>query len=87
MTTGSLTPTHVAILLLFVLLTLGPKRPPQAGRALGQSLRELKSGITGRAEPRPSILILTLARVQRKARLGDRRRSSPACQKQPRHTP
>ncbi len=51
MTTGLLTPTHVAILLIVVLLILGPKRLPQAGRALGQSLREFKHGITGCEEP------------------------------------
>lgn len=42
MTTGLLTPSHIAILLIVVLLILGPKRLPQAGRALGQSLREFK---------------------------------------------
>lgn len=51
MTTGLLTPTHVAILLIVVLLILGPKRLPQAGRALGRSLREFKDGITGCEEP------------------------------------
>jgi sec-independent protein translocase protein TatA len=51
MTTGLLTPTHVAILLIVVLLILGPKRLPQAGRAIGQSLREFKHGITGCEEP------------------------------------
>ena len=40
MTTGLLTPTHVAILLIVALLILGPKRLPQTGRALGQGLRE-----------------------------------------------
>ena len=84
MTTGLLTPTHVAILLIVVLLILGPKRLPQAGRALGQSLREFKHGISGCEEPQSLILILTLTRVQRKAPLGDRRRSCPACRKPPR---
>lgn len=51
MTTGLLTPTHVAIVLIVVLLILGPKRLPQAGRALGQSLREFKHGIAGCDEP------------------------------------
>lgn len=47
MPTGLLTPTHVAILLIVVLLILGPKRLPQAGHALGQSLREFRHGISG----------------------------------------
>lgn len=51
MTTGLLTPTHVAILLIVALLILGPKRLPQTGRALGQGLREFKRGISGRDEP------------------------------------
>ena len=51
MTTGLLTPTHVAILLVVALLILGPKRLPQTGRALGQGLREFKHGISGRDEP------------------------------------
>jgi sec-independent protein translocase protein TatA len=51
MTTGLLTPTHVAILLIVVLLILGPKRLPQAGRAIGQSLREFKRGITAVPQP------------------------------------
>jgi sec-independent protein translocase protein TatA len=47
MVTGILTPTHVAILMIIVLLVLGPKRLPAAGRALGRSMHEFKQGITG----------------------------------------
>lgn len=57
MTTGLLTPSHIAILLIVVLLILGPKRLPQAGRALGQSLREFKHGVTGREEPEANTLL------------------------------
>lgn len=35
MITGLLTPSHVVILLIVVLLILGPRRLPQAGRASG----------------------------------------------------
>ena len=49
--TRLLTPTHLAILLVVVLLIFGPKRLPQAGRALGQSLREFKDGVTGGGKP------------------------------------
>ena len=40
MTTGLLTPSHIAILLIVVLLILGPKRLPQAGRALARIVHE-----------------------------------------------
>jgi sec-independent protein translocase protein TatA len=49
MPTGLLTPSHVAILLIVALLILGPKRLPEAGRALGTGIREFKDAITGRS--------------------------------------
>jgi sec-independent protein translocase protein TatA len=42
---GLLQPTHLIILLAVALIFLGPKRLPDAGRALGQGLREFKSSI------------------------------------------
>jgi sec-independent protein translocase protein TatA len=48
MATGLLTPTHVAIALIVLLLIVGPKRLPQAGRALGTGVREFKDALTGR---------------------------------------
>ncbi len=47
MFTNVLQPTHLIILLAVVLLFLGPKRLPEAGRALGHGLREFKSSISG----------------------------------------
>ena len=47
MTTGLLTPTHIAIVLIIMLLVFGPKRLPQTGRALGRAIREFKQAITG----------------------------------------
>jgi sec-independent protein translocase protein TatA len=46
MLTSILQPTHLLILLIVALLILGPKRLPEAGRALGQGLKEFKSSIT-----------------------------------------
>jgi sec-independent protein translocase protein TatA len=43
-----LTPTHLAILLLVLLLLFGAKRLPETGRALGRGVREFRDGITGR---------------------------------------
>ena len=46
MFTGILQPTHLLIVLVVALLFLGPKRLPEAGRALGQGLKEFRSSIT-----------------------------------------
>jgi sec-independent protein translocase protein TatA len=45
--TSLLTPTHLIIVAIVALVFLGPKRLPDAGRALGQGLREFKSSIAG----------------------------------------
>lgn len=46
MLTNILQPTHLIIVLAVALLILGPKRLPEAGRALGQGLKEFKSSIS-----------------------------------------
>jgi sec-independent protein translocase protein TatA len=51
MLTGILQPTHLIILLAVALIFLGPKRLPDAGRALGQGLREFKDSIGHEAPP------------------------------------
>ena len=50
MLTGLLQPPHLIILLVVALVFLGPKRLPEAGRALGQGLKEFKHSISGDAE-------------------------------------
>jgi sec-independent protein translocase protein TatA len=45
--TSVLQPTHLIIILIVLLLFLGPKRLPDAGRALGKGLREFRSSISG----------------------------------------
>jgi sec-independent protein translocase protein TatA len=47
MFTGILQPTHLIILLVVAFLFLGPKRLPEAGRALGEGLKEFRSSIGG----------------------------------------
>jgi sec-independent protein translocase protein TatA len=49
--TGLLSPWHVAIFLLVVMLVYGPKRLPELGRSLGKGIRELKDGIAHHQEP------------------------------------
>jgi sec-independent protein translocase protein TatA len=50
MLTNILQPTHLIIVLVVALLILGPKRLPEAGRALGQGLKEFKNSITGASD-------------------------------------
>jgi sec-independent protein translocase protein TatA len=38
---------ELAIVFVLALIILGPKRLPEAGKSLGQGIREFKSGITG----------------------------------------
>jgi sec-independent protein translocase protein TatA len=47
MLTSLLTPSHLIIVAIIALVFLGPKRIPDAGRALGQGLKEFKSSIAG----------------------------------------
>jgi sec-independent protein translocase protein TatA len=51
MLTGILQPTHLIILLIVALIVLGPKRLPDAGRALGQGLREFKASVGHEPSP------------------------------------
>jgi sec-independent protein translocase protein TatA len=51
MFTGILQPTHLIILLAVALIFLGPKRLPDAGRAIGQGLREFKQSIGHEEQP------------------------------------
>jgi sec-independent protein translocase protein TatA len=44
---SSIGPLEIAIVAIIAILVLGPKRLPQAGRGLGKSMREFKSGIAG----------------------------------------
>ena len=44
--TNILEPTHVIVVLVVALLIIGPKRLPEAGRALGQGLKEFKNSIS-----------------------------------------
>ncbi len=40
-------PMELIIVLVIALLVLGPKRLPDAGRSLGQGLREFKKSVSG----------------------------------------
>ena len=53
MLTNILQPTHLIIVLAVALVILGPKRLPEAGRALGQGLKEFKNSISPTHETEP----------------------------------
>jgi sec-independent protein translocase protein TatA len=43
----SIGPLELTIVLVIALLVLGPKRLPEAGKAVGRGLREFKGAISG----------------------------------------
>jgi sec-independent protein translocase protein TatA len=65
--TGLLQPTHLIILLVVALIFLGPKRLPDAGRALGQGLREFKNSIGGEHDEDHRLPAQTTVRAEEKA--------------------
>lgn len=48
-----LQPTHLLLILVVALLVLGPKRLPEAGRSIGQGLREFRASIRDREGDEP----------------------------------
>lgn len=46
----SIGPAELVVVLVLALIVLGPKRLPDAGRALGRGMREFKESVTGGAE-------------------------------------
>lgn len=45
MFTGLFQPTHIILLVVIMLVVLGPKKLPEAGRAIGHGIRELKGSL------------------------------------------
>lgn len=50
-----LQPTHLLFVLVVALLVLGPKRLPEAGRALGKGIRDFRSAISGEEDHHSAI--------------------------------
>jgi sec-independent protein translocase protein TatA len=49
-------PAELVFVLLILVVVLGPRRLPDAGRALGRGLREFKLSLTGDASHTPDHL-------------------------------
>jgi sec-independent protein translocase protein TatA len=56
-----LQPTHLLFVLVVALLVLGPKRLPEAGRALGKGIRDFRSAMSGDDDHNGSIPAQTTA--------------------------
>ena len=51
-----LQPTHLLFILVVALLVLGPKRLPEAGRALGTGIRDFRAAVSGEDQNHSSIV-------------------------------
>lgn len=53
----SIGPLELIVILVIALVVLGPKKLPEAGRAMGKGLREFKDSLSGdhRDDERPAI--------------------------------
>ena len=45
--TGLMNPLHLAFIAMIALIFLGPKRLPEAGKALGKGIRDFRMAIGG----------------------------------------
>jgi sec-independent protein translocase protein TatA len=48
---GALSPWHLIILVVILLLVFGAGRLPEIGRSIGRSAREFKAGVSGEPDP------------------------------------
>jgi sec-independent protein translocase protein TatA len=53
MATGLLSPVHIAVVLVVVLLLFGAKRLPEMGKSLGSGLRGFKESLEGTPQQDP----------------------------------
>ncbi len=47
---GILSPTHLIIILVIVLIIFGPSRLPQLGKSLGKTMKAIREGADGDAD-------------------------------------
>jgi sec-independent protein translocase protein TatA len=58
-----ITPLHLVIVLVIALVILGPGKLPEAGAALGRSIREFRSSMSDQPEPQPAAQAVAAAPV------------------------
>ncbi len=51
MFSGLESPMHLLVVLVIAVLVLGPKKLPEAGRALGSGIRQFKDSLEGNDRP------------------------------------
>jgi TatA/E family protein of Tat protein translocase len=51
---GALEPGHLIVVLVIILIIFGPGKLPQLGKAIGESVRELKRASTDEGHAKPS---------------------------------
>ena len=54
-------PTHLLLILVVALLVLGPKRLPEAGRALGRGIADFRSAMSGDHHEQPNDQVVSQA--------------------------
>jgi len=54
---GSLSPWHIAVVVIVGLLIFGPKKLPELGRGVGSGLRDFRKGLSGEADDTPAPVV------------------------------
>ncbi|MBV9455364.1 MAG: twin-arginine translocase TatA/TatE family subunit [Rubrobacter sp.] len=67
MYSGLLSPSHLIIVLLIIMLLFGAKRLPELGRNLGQGIKEFKEGLATKEEPKEEKRTVAVEGVQENA--------------------
>jgi sec-independent protein translocase protein TatA len=53
---GNIGPMELILVLAIALIVLGPKKLPEAGRAVGKGIREFKESVTGNDDKEPAVI-------------------------------
>lgn len=54
---GSLSPWHIAIVVIVALVIFGPKKLPELGRGVGSGIRDFRKGLSGDADEEPKQVV------------------------------